>query len=73
MPLFEVLYDASLVVEVEAENYDDAREKAEPIETVAERYLEDIGDNHGLPAGVSVSTGMVVLVKNVDTGVELLV
>ena len=72
MPLFRVTYDASLVVEVVAESFEEAEDLARPIADKAEAKMEAMlevicGDDAPL-----VVVGSVYSARNLDTDEELL-
>lgn len=72
MPLFRVTYYASLVVEVEAESFEQAEELAAPVADNTEEYLAQIGDGKLLPGGCIVTVGLVYSTRNLETDEELL-
>jgi len=72
MPLFRVTYDASLVVEVVAETFEQAEELARPMADNSEELLAAIGDGRLLPNDAIVTVGMVYSTRNLETGEELL-
>ena len=72
IPLDELLGHSSLVVEVEAESFEEAEDLAGPIADNADEDLMHLGDGKLLPHGVIVTVLTKYSTRNLETDEELL-